>query len=194
MQRTPFLGITLAAGLMTASACDNRTEELPEASPDEPDAVAGEAEEAAEAQVPEPEVEPNGTIIEVQLERSDPEGENLEQFSPQIITAKVGDTVRFTAAEPSHQWSSIAEMLPEGARGWEGEIDEEVSYVLPRPGIYGFQCVPHYAAGTTGIVIVEGEGMTENLEAARAARHPGLAGRKVNELFEKARAEGLIVG
>lgn len=142
---------------------------------------------------PEPSTKASGRIIEVAMLTRDPnDPDMMHLFEPRLIRAEVGDTITFVPTDPNHQSSSVEGMLPEGVKGWEGEINQRVSYVLPRPGIYGYQCVPHYGAGMVGLIIVEGEGMTDNLEAAKAVAHPGLAGSAFNEIFAEARARGLL--
>jgi pseudoazurin len=154
------------------------------------------AEQVEAAPTPEiegPEVEPNGRVIDIYMYTVDPENSSrMHVFKPNLVSAKVGDTIRFIPTEPSHQSSSIATMLPDGAKGWEGEVNEEIRYVLPKPGVYGYQCIPHYAAGMVGVVIVEGEGKTANLPFALEARHPGLGNPKFVEIFAEARARGMF--
>jgi pseudoazurin len=179
--RSAFSWGHIIAAPLALAACD-----LPVRSPD--DTV-----EQAPAQATMPEVEPNGRVIEIRMYTIDPEDSSRQHvFKPNLIAAEVGDTIRFLPTELSHQSSSIATMLPEGARGWEGAVNAEVSYVLPRPGIYGFECVPHYAAGMIGLVVVNGEGKTENLARTRAASHPGLATPEFAALFAQAQARGLL--
>ncbi len=195
MKRNTFMAAVALASLTALSACGGGQTEAPTA--DETEAAAPEAaatEEApAEEVAPVPAVEPNGTVIDINMYTRDPdEPTGLQVFKPRLIKAKVGDTVRFVPTDPTHQSSSIADMIPAGVTGWEGEINQEVSFVLPKPGIYGYQCVPHYAAGMIGLIIVEGEGMTDNLEAAKAVSHPGLAGREFTEIFEQAEADGML--
>ncbi len=138
-------------------------------------------------------VDPTGKVIEIRMYTIDPEDSSRQHvFKPNVVSAQVGDTIRFIPSEPSHQSSSIETMLPEGVTGWEGEINEQVDYVLPKPGIYGYQCIPHYAAGMVGVVVVDGEGRNANLERAMVARHPGLGNPKFVEVFEEARERGLI--
>lgn len=154
---------------------------------------------AAETPTPAPtssavsDVEPTGRVIEIKMYTIDPDDPSEQHvFKPRLVTAQVGDTIRFVPTEPSHQSSSIATMLPEGVEGWEGEVNEEFSYVVPRPGIYGYQCIPHYAAGMVGVIIVEGEGMTDNLATAQVPGHPGLGNPEFYEIFAEARERGLI--
>ncbi len=188
MKRTTLMSAVALASLVTLSACGGRTDGDTAPAAEEAAPAAEEAPAAAEAAAPvAPEVEANGTVIDVNMYTRDPdEPSGLQVFKPRLIRANVGDTVRFIPTDPTHQSSSIDGMLPEGAAGWAGEINKEVSYVLPKPGIYGYQCVPHYAAGMIGMIIVEGEGMTDNVEAAKAVSHPGLAGREFTEIFEEA--------
>ncbi len=183
MKRISFIAAAMLAWSgLALSGCDRPIPEPIEA----PEAIPA-------ADFEELEVEPTGRVIDIFMYTVDPDdpGE-LHVFKPRLVTAKVGDTIRFIPTETSHQSSSIAAMLPEGSRGWEGEINEEVSYVVPAPGIYGFQCVPHYAAGMVGVVIVEGEGKLDNLERARDSAHPGLGVPEFVEIFAEAQARGLL--
>lgn len=195
MKRTTLMSAVALTSLFALSACGGRTDG--ETAPaEETTAEAPEEAAPAEAAAPaDPEVEANGTVIDINMYTRDPDDSSgLQVFKPRLITAQVGDTVRFIPTDPTHQSSSIDGMIPEGTRGWQGDINQEVSYVLPKPGIYGYQCVPHYAAGMIGMIIVEGEGMTDNLEAAKAVSHPGLAGREFTEIFEEAETGGMLGG
>lgn len=188
MKRNVLLSAVALASLVTVSACGGGAGEAPTA--DETEAAEAEAEateEAEETAAAAPEVEPNGTVIEIQMYTKDPDDPaGLQVFKPRLVTAKVGDTIKFVPTDPTHQSASIADMLPEGVAGWEGKINEEISYVVPKPGVYGYKCTPHYAAGMIGLVIVEGEGQDANVEAAKAVSHPGLAGREFEEIFTEA--------
>ena len=178
MKRNVFLSAVAFASLVTVSACGGGANEAP--ADDETEAAEPEAdatEEADDTAAMEPEVEPNGTVIEIQMYTKDPDDPaGLQVFKPRLVTAKVGDTIKFVPTDPTHQSVSIADMIPEGVRGWEGKINEEVSYVVPKPGVYGYKCTPHYAAGMIGMVIVEGEGQDANVEAAKAVSSPGPGG------------------
>lgn len=187
MKRTTLSSAAALSSLLVLAACGGQADTAP-APTEEPapvEEVAAPVEEAAPA--PEvPAVEANGTIIEVEMYTRDPDGGGMQVFKPRLITAKVGDTVVFKPTNPTHQSSSIEGMLPAGVTGWEGEINQEVSYVLPAPGVYGYQCVPHYAAGMVGMIVVEGEGSDANVEAAKGVTHPGLAKKAFEEIFAEA--------
>lgn len=185
MTRNAFLGALALVSLVGVSACGALSDEA---------AVADSAAESSGLVAPDnPEVEPNGTVIEIKMHTRDPDNSSgMQVFRPRLITAQVGDTITFVPTDPTHQSSSIASMLPDGVSGWEGRINQSVSYVVPKPGIYGYQCVPHYSAGMIGMIIVEGEGKLDNLEAARDVTHPGLADAEFKEIFAQAQAEGLL--
>ena len=191
MKRNAFLSAVAVTSLFAVSACGGEatdapaTEETEEAATEET-ATEEEAttEETAEAA---PAVEANGTVIEVQMYTKDPDdASGLQVFKPRLVKAKVGDTIKFVPTDPTHQSASIAGMIPEGVEGWEGKVNEEVSYVVPKPGVYGYKCTPHYAAGMIGLIVVEGEGSDANVEAAKGVSHPGLAGREFDEIFTEA--------
>jgi pseudoazurin len=189
MKRNALLSAVALASLVTVSACG--TGATPEAADEDQAATATDtateapAEETAEAAAPE--VEANGTVIEIQMFTKDPDNASgLQVFKPRVVTAKVGDTIKFVPTDPTHQSDSIAGMIPEGTKGWEGKVNQEVSYVIPKEGVYGYKCTPHYAAGMIGLVIV-GEGAAlANLEAAKGVTHPGLAAREFEKAFTEA--------
>ena len=189
MKRNAIFGAFAATSLLALAACGGGAEEAPvEEAPVEevaaPEPVAEETEAPAEEVAAVPAAEANGTIIEIAMITRDPET-GRQVFSPRIVNAKVGDTIVFKPTDPTHQSQSIDEMMPAGVTGWLGKVNEEVSYVIPAPGIYGYKCAPHYAAGMVGVIFVEGEGMNDNLEAAKAVTHPGLASRVFTEIFDE---------
>ncbi|MEM9839410.1 MAG: pseudoazurin [Pseudomonadota bacterium] len=127
------------------------------------------------------------TVHEIQMLNGDPENRRERMvFRPDLVVAKPGDIIKFIPTDPSHQSSSIDGMLPAGAEGWKGKTNEAIEVTLTEPGVYGYKCVPHYAGGMVGLVIVEGDGMTENVEAAKKVRQVGLAGRRFDNIWERA--------
>ncbi len=190
MKRNVILGAAAFASLATLTACGGGAAPAEEAEAPAEEAAAP-AEEAATEEAPAeetveaaPEVEATGNVIEIAMYTKDPDDSSkMQVYKPRLVTASVGDTVKFVAANPTHQSSSIDGMLPEGVEGWEGKINEEVSYVIPKAGVYGYKCVPHYAAGMVGLIVVEGG---DNAEAAKGVTHPGLANKAFAEIFEEA--------
>ncbi len=109
-------------------------------------------------------------------------------FFPELLVIEPGDTIKFLSVDPGHNSQSIPEMMPEGAENWNGRIGEEIEVTLEIPGYYGYKCLPHEGLGMVGLVIVPGEGMEANVEAAKAVRHRGLAQRRFEEIWAEADA------
>lgn len=148
---------------------------------------------AEEAEAETSEVVSTGQVFEVGMYTNNPDNRRETMvFTPNLLQVNVGDTVRWVATEPSHQSASIPGMIPEGADAWYSQINKDVEYTFTVPGIYGYQCVPHYAGGMVGLIIVEGDGKLDNLEAAKAVRHPGLAQRRFPDIFAAAEEAGYL--
>ena len=113
-------------------------------------------------------------------------------FFPLIATVEAGDTVRFVATDKSHNTQSIDGMIPDGGPTWKGRINEEVSVTLDVPGLYGYKCQPHLALGMVGLIIVRGDGMASNYEAAKAVQHRARAKRVWEEIWARVEADNLL--
>ena len=124
------------------------------------------------------------TTHEVQMLNAHPDDRRLRQvFFPRLLVVSPGDTVRFLAVDRGHNSESLRGMVPEGAEGWRGRINEEVDVTLKTPGFYGYHCTPHSSVGMVGLIIVEGEGMMDNLEAAQGVRQRGRASAVWEEIW-----------
>jgi plastocyanin len=96
------------------------------------------------------------------------------RFEPATTTARAGDTVRFINGDGGpHNVQFFADSILDPARdlldkampgeklGWLAsqlflERNEVYEIVVPKlaPGRYPFVCLPHYAAGMTGAIVV----------------------------------------
>uniref|UniRef100_Q11G40 Pseudoazurin n=1 Tax=Chelativorans sp. (strain BNC1) TaxID=266779 RepID=Q11G40_CHESB len=101
-------------------------------------------------------------------------------FVPDIVRAAPGDMVRFVAVDKGHNAETIKGMVPEGAEGFKGKINEEVTVTLAEEGIYGVKCAPHYGMGMVALITV---GEPVNAAQAETVKHPGKAGKVFAELF-----------
>ncbi|MEM8795401.1 MAG: pseudoazurin [Pseudomonadota bacterium] len=120
------------------------------------------------------------------------DGKLRNVFDPLIQVVEAGDTVKFLPTQKGHNSVSSKGMIPEGTEPWRGKINEELSITFGKPGVYGYQCQPHAGLGMVGLIIVRGEGMTDNLEAAKAARQRGKAKKVWEEIWAKVEADGLL--
>ncbi|ABS62631.1 pseudoazurin [Parvibaculum lavamentivorans DS-1] len=105
-------------------------------------------------------------------------------FEPAWLEVAPGDTVTFVPTDRSHNAESIAAMLPSGAAPFKGKMNEAVTVTFSEEGVYGYKCLPHYAMGMVGIVVVGDAAV--NLDAAAEVKHPGKARAVMAELLEKA--------
>ena len=87
-------------------------------------------------------------------------------FEPPVINIQPGDSVRWLNANPNHNTASIDGMLPSGAKGWDGKMNEELVVEFTKEGVYGYKCTPHYILGMVGLVVVGNA--DSNLEKTKA--------------------------
>ncbi|MBV6657430.1 MAG: pseudoazurin [Devosiaceae bacterium] len=133
------------------------------------------------------------TTHEVQMLNVHPDNPRLRNvFEPRILVVQPGDTVSFVSVNPSHNSASTEGMIPEGAEPWSSQISQGIDVTLTVPGYYGYQCTPHLGLGMVGLVLVEGEGQADNLEAARSVRQRGMASRVWDEIWAEAEEQGLL--
>jgi len=105
-------------------------------------------------------------------------------FEPDFIQAAPGDTIRFIPTNKTHNAESIPAMMPEGAEPFKGKLNQEISVTFEEEGVYGYKCMPHYAMGMVGVVVVGDS--PANVEEAKAVKQPGKAKKVMAELLSKA--------
>ncbi len=101
-------------------------------------------------------------------------------FEPDFVQAEPGDTIRFVPTHKSHNAETINGMIPEGAVAFKGKINEEIVYDVTAEGVYGVKCTPHYGMGMVMLIAV---GAPNNLEEAKAVKHPGKAKTHFEQLL-----------
>ncbi|GLQ56113.1 pseudoazurin [Devosia nitrariae] len=107
-------------------------------------------------------------------------------FEPALIRIAAGDTVTFVPTDRGHNAETIRGMVPEGAEGFKGAINQPISVTLDVPGIYGVKCLPHHAMGMVALIVVGDD--TSNVEEAKAARQPAKAKERFDALFAEIEA------
>src|SRR6056297_3050177 len=75
-------------------------------------------------------------------------------FEPGFLQVAPGDTVTFLATDRGHNAETADGMIPDGAEGFAGKINEEITVTLDTEGVYGVICKPHYAMGMVMTVAV----------------------------------------
>lgn len=119
--------------------------------------------------------------IEVQMLNKGADGAMV--FEPALVRIQPGDSVRFLPVDLGHNAESIKGMTPDDAEPFKGALNKELLVTFDKPGVYGYECKPHYALGMVGLIVV-GDG-SPNLEDAKAVKHPGKAQARMNKLFDE---------
>ena len=88
-------------------------------------------------------------------------------FEPALLTVKRGDSVTFVATDLSHNSASIEGMIPQGAVPWSGKMNEDVTVIFDKEGVYVYQCTPHAMMAMVGVINVGNS--KENLKTVKAA-------------------------
>ena len=129
---------------------------------------------------------------EIMMYNKDPDDPKRKMvFAPHLIKINAGDTVKFVSAQKGHYSQSIKKMIPDGADHWKGKMNKDMEVTLTVPGFYGYQCTPHAGNGMVGLIIVEGDGKLNNLNAAKKVKHRGKAKKVFKAIWEEADAAGL---
>ena len=132
-----------------------------------------------------------GENFEILMLNKDPNNSKRKMiFSDEILSVNVGDTVIFKPEDKGHNSESIKGMIPNGATKWRGKMNKEVSVTFEIPGFYGYHCKPHASMGMVGLIVVEGPGKLDNLEAVTSVKHRGKAKKAWAKIWEKAEAGG----
>lgn len=122
------------------------------------------------------------TVHEILMLNEHPDDSSIKMvFHPLVTVGQAGDTFKFVSTDKGHNTVSIKGAIPDGAQKWKSKINKDFELTLEVPGVYGFQCVPHTAMGMVGLIVVQGEGMTDNVEAAKSAKIRGSRAKKVWE-------------
>jgi len=85
-------------------------------------------------------------------------------FEPGFVKAEPGDKVKFVLVDPAH--NSVSVEVPEGAEGWQGAMNQEITVTVNEEGVYVYKCTPHAALNMAGVIQV---GEPTNYDAAKAA-------------------------
>ncbi|MEM1396290.1 MAG: pseudoazurin [Pseudomonadota bacterium] len=166
-------GAASAAGAAVAAAASGASD------------TAAEAVNAVASSVP--------TVHEVQMLNVNPDNPRERMvYVPRVLKVNPGDTIKFISNDPGHNTQSTKGMIPAGAEGWKSLAGKDFEVTLTQPGVYGYNCAPHVAAGMVGLIVVAGDGQAANLEEAKATRQVGLAQKVWQAIWAEADEKGLF--
>ncbi len=104
------------------------------------------------------------------------------EFQPTLLRLQPGDRVHFVAKDKGHNVQSIPGMIPPGAEPFKSGINKDLTVTFSKPGVYGVECLPHYAMGMVGMIVVGDP--SPNLSQAKKVTMPAEAKRVFAALFD----------
>lgn len=107
-------------------------------------------------------------------------------FVPAYVVAEPGDTILFKATDKSHDAVTIPGMLPSGAQPAAGKLNQTLSFVVSKPGLYGIKCTPHFSMGMVALVKVGSANSNAAAAKSATAKLPPLAKAKLTALLAQA--------
>ena len=117
---------------------------------------------------------------EVEVKMLNNASDGQRGFEPPLVRIRPGDSVHFVAVDKGHSVQSIPGMSPNGSAAFSGQTGQDVTVKFDKSGVYGYRCVPHYAMGMVGLVVV---GAPLNEASARKVAHPRDAKARFDQLF-----------
>lgn len=125
-----------------------------------------------------------GTVHKVKMLNRNTDTKESMVFSPDIIEAQPGDTIRFVAEDKGHNSVSYDDMLPEGAEGWKTGMSKDAEVVVEAEGAYGYYCQPHRGLGMVGLILV-GDA-SANYASLKEAKLRGNEKKRWDNIFARA--------
>ena len=128
---------------------------------------------------------------EVMMYTKHPDNPKIKNvFLPHLLKIKPGDTVKFVSVEKGHNTESIKRMIPDGAAKWKSKLSKDFEVTFDQVGYYGYKCTPHYGLGMVGLIVVEGDGLEDGLDAAKSVKQRGKAKKVFAEIWSELGAGG----
>ena len=131
------------------------------------------------------------TVVEMLNKHPEDRKQNFV-FYPRVLSVQAGETVLFKSVDKGHNSASIEGMIPNETEEWDSKLNDDVEVTFDKPGFYGYKCTPHASVGMVGLIVVEGEGKLDNLEAAQSVRQRGRAKKVWEEIWQEAEEAGLM--
>jgi pseudoazurin len=107
-------------------------------------------------------------------------------FSPAYLKIAPGDEVLFVAQDKAHNAQSIPGLTPAGAAEFKGALSQDLKVKFTKPGLYGYECLPHFAMGMVGLVQV-GAATNKGQFEATAAKLPPFARARMLKYLAQAK-------
>ncbi|MBM6595601.1 pseudoazurin [Microvirga pudoricolor] len=106
-------------------------------------------------------------------------------YEPDHLSIEPGDTVKFLATQRGHNAATVDGFLPDGAKPFKGQINQEIEVTFTVPGLYGIKCSPHYDMGMVMLIQVGKAPVDEARIPGGLPRGPA---RRFSEILSRANA------
>jgi pseudoazurin len=123
-----------------------------------------------------------GAPVVVKLRNSGPDGAMV--FDPGFVKTTPGASIHFVSTDLGHNVELIPAMAPAGVSLPKGAMGKDLTVTLPKPGLYGFKCTPHFSMGMVCLIQAGAAGNRAAVEAA-IAKTPNLAKKRFAALLAK---------
>ena len=117
------------------------------------------------------------------IEMLNKQGKESMVYSKKIVKINSGDTITWKATTKGHNVEFIKGGVPDGVEKFKSKIGKDATFTFTAPGVYAYNCTPHYGLGMIGFVVVGDD--TSNLEAIEKIKYPGKAKAIAKELIEQ---------
>ncbi|MGY9025115.1 MAG: pseudoazurin [Candidatus Pelagibacterales bacterium] len=119
--------------------------------------------------------------FEVQMLNKFEKERNL--FNPSIIYVNSGDTVKWIATDKGHNVAFTKTGVPDGVELYKSKLNTDAEYIFNTPGIYAYNCTPHYGLGMIAFVVVDND--LSNYEQVAKIKYPGKSKKLAKVLLEQ---------
>ena len=104
-------------------------------------------------------------------------------FNPRVLYVNSGDTVKWIAVDKGHNVAFTKKGVPESVELFKSKVGIDVEYTFTVPGIYAYNCTPHYGLGMVAFIIVDND--LSNLEQVSKIKYPGKSKKIAKQLLEQ---------
>ena len=104
-------------------------------------------------------------------------------FNPRILYVNSGDTVKWIATDPGHNVAFTKKGVPEGVDLYKSKIGGDAEFTFDTPGIYAYNCTPHYGLGMVAFVVVDND--LSNMEQVAKIKYPGKSKKIAQTLLDE---------
>lgn len=108
-------------------------------------------------------------------------------YNPRVIYVNSGDTVKWISVDKGHNVAFTKKGVPTGVDLYKSKINEDAEFTFTVPGIYAYNCTPHYGLGMIAFVIVDKD--LSNFDQISKIKYPGKSKKIAKELLEQIKNE-----